>query len=328
MLESMHELYVRRTELERRNEELQRALEQYEDLYKSSPCGYVTLNRNGIVTECNPFVWTLLGTEKARIKGAVFSSFVAPEWGADLWAALQQAEKTGVKRSIELKLIDADNKTLWVFAHIHAIQTESKEESRWRLAFVEIPPHKQAKHALPQRRKYRRAVLETTSDGFVVVDSEGKILGISDACCRLFGYSRAEILALYISDLYAYKKPAEAAIYIGRLMEEGTEIFETRCRRKDGIILDIEVSGTYLQMDGGQFVLCFHDITKRAQAENELDEYLGHLEELVIKLTYERISVNEQLNKARRGRQKAEQELRELREMLQLVLDTSPARFF
>jgi len=56
------------------------------------------------------------------------------------------------------------------------------------------------------------------------------------------------------------------------IIAKGGERFESKHRRKDGTIFDIEASVKYLASDGGAFVVVIHDITKRKQTECELRE--------------------------------------------------------
>ena len=187
---------------------------------------------------------------------------------------------------------------------------------------------KRAEHAVREREHYLRSILQTTADGFWVVDTEGKVMEANEAYCRMSGYTRAELLALRIRDIDAVEEPAEIAARIRCFIEKGSEAFETRHRRKDGSVFDVEVSATYLETGGGQFVCFCRDITERKRAEEELGLYRDHLEDLVKERTATLAKVNEQLTREIEERKKAEQALQESQQMLQSVLDTIPVRVF
>jgi PAS domain S-box-containing protein len=72
----------------------------------------------------------------------------------------------------------------------------------------------------------------------------------------------------------------------------------------------------------------FWDITDRKRADEELDRYRDHLEDLVKERTATLASVNEQLTSEVEERKKAEKSLSEWQQMLQSVLDTIPVRVF
>ena len=123
---------------------------------------------------------------------------------------------------------------------------------------------------LRERERYLRAILQTTVDGFWVVDHDRKITEVNDAYCRMSGYTRNELLKLSIIDLDAGEDPVETGLRIQRVTKNGSEIFETRHRKKDGSVFDVEVSTTYLNVNGGKFVCFCRDIGERNQAEEAL----------------------------------------------------------
>lgn len=71
MLDLIHELQINQTELEIQNEELKRSQEElselyqkFENLYEFAPCGYITLDVKGIITQINLKAVQLLGDER------------------------------------------------------------------------------------------------------------------------------------------------------------------------------------------------------------------------------------------------------------------------
>src|ERR1035441_7119555 len=84
------------------------------------------------------------------------------------------------------------------------------------------------------------------------------------------GYSARELLAMRISDLVINETADDAAARIKRIIEQGESRFESRHRRKDGGVFDVEVSAQYQPADGGRCVGFLRDITERKRAEEEL----------------------------------------------------------
>ena len=131
----------------------------------------------------------------------------------------------------------------------------------------DITKRKQTETVLRERERYLRTILETTQDGFWVLDAQGNVIDVNDAYCRMSGYSRDELLTLRISDLDAVEMPEQTAARIKRIVENGSELFEARHRRKDGSVFDVELSVTWLDSDIGKFVCFCRDITERKQIE-------------------------------------------------------------
>ena len=117
-----------------------------------------------------------------------------------------------------------------------------------------------------------RAVIETSADGFLTVDGQGRIFEVNEAYVRRSGYSRSELLSMHVSQLEAKEDPAETAEHIRKLLREGSELFETLHRAKDGTIWQAEVNASFWPGDGGRFFNFVRDVTKRKRAEDALRE--------------------------------------------------------
>jgi len=117
-----------------------------------------------------------------------------------------------------------------------------------------------------------RTIIQTSMDGFWVVDAEGRLLDVNEAYGRMSGYTVEELLTLRISDLDAHESDHDAAAHNQRIREQRGDRFETRHRRKDGTLFDVEVSAQYLPDGGGRFVGFLRDITARKRAESVIRE--------------------------------------------------------
>lgn len=131
----------------------------------------------------------------------------------------------------------------------------------------------QAEAALKKSQETQlRDMLATSLDGYWLVDAHGNFLDVNDAYCRMSGYTREELLAMSISDLDAIENPEDTAARIEGLMKTGSINFETQHRRKDGVVLEIEVSANFVTYEGGQIYGFLRDITARKKAETALHQ--------------------------------------------------------
>jgi PAS domain S-box-containing protein len=129
----------------------------------------------------------------------------------------------------------------------------------------------QASISLEVSQEALDCLLHTTSSGFWYLDAQGNIQAVNPSYCQLSGFTEAELLRMHISDLEANEEPEETAAHLGELREKGFLRFETRHRRKDGSLWDVEVSSSFLDGPGGGRGFAFlRDISKARRATEAL----------------------------------------------------------
>lgn len=126
-----------------------------------------------------------------------------------------------------------------------------------------------------------RIILATAIDGFYVVDLDTRLLEVNDSYCKMVGYTREELLKMSIPDIEAIETPEESARHVKNVVEQGYAFFETQHQRKDGKLIDVEISAHYIDVEGGQIVVFVRNITDRKKAEQSLIESEGKYRTLV-----------------------------------------------
>ena len=176
--------------------------------------------------------------------------------------------------------------------------------------------------ALRTSEDRHRTILLTALDGFWLVDTEGRLLEVNDAYCRMSGYSVRELLGMRIPDLEALETPEQTAARIQALMERGEERFESRHRRKDGSTFDVEVSVKYWPAGGGQFIVFLRDVSERTLAAAKLAE--AHRE--AVQDLSRRIEAEHALKRSEAALRDANDELKSTNEVLRHNNETLEAR--
>lgn len=131
----------------------------------------------------------------------------------------------------------------------------------------EIADRKRTEEALRESEAKHRAILQTAMDGFWVLDAQGRLVEVSATYCRMTGYRADELLNMRLADLEVVESEGEAVAHIARIMTRGEDRFESRQRRKDGSIFDVEVSVQCRPGDNAHLVAFLRDITERKRAE-------------------------------------------------------------
>lgn len=135
----------------------------------------------------------------------------------------------------------------------------------------DITERRKAEDALRESGQRYEAVLTGTKDGFLMFDPDGKILEVNDAYCEHSGYSREELLNMQVSQLIAGSDKEKVLQRIEKVVKEGSSIFESRYRRKNGSIWPVEASISYSHEHGGRLFSFSRDITERKLLEQLSD---------------------------------------------------------
>lgn len=115
------------------------------------------------------------------------------------------------------------------------------------------------------------AILQTARDGFCQADLAGRVIDVNDAAERITGYTREELLGLHVYNIDTDMTAADWSARIGRLVDAKSARSERRFTRKDGTIIDVELSAQFLPDEGGRMVCFFRDITAEKIRTQELE---------------------------------------------------------
>jgi PAS domain S-box-containing protein/putative nucleotidyltransferase with HDIG domain len=144
---------------------------------------------------------------------------------------------------------------------------------------VNITERKLTEQALVQESLRNQAFLRNASDGVHILDADGKVQEVSDSFCTMLGYSREELLGASVSLWDAqWSAPELQPVLAALFAKEDHSVFETRHRRKDGTILDVEVSCQRLELNGRPMLFnSGRDVSEKKRAESDILNYVAQI---------------------------------------------------
>ena len=137
--------------------------------------------------------------------------------------------------------------------------------------------HKEAKKV----EEVYRSLLESSADAIVTYDMDGKVVYVSPAFTRIFGWTSDEMKGRQIPFVRDCEKQSPPDILEDLIISEiPCNDFETKCRTKEGCLIDVSVSASRCNGDEGEsmstlFIL--RDISEKKRLEAQMN-YIERME--------------------------------------------------
>ncbi|MCX6928082.1 MAG: response regulator [Verrucomicrobia bacterium] len=146
----------------------------------------------------------------------------------------------------------------------------------------DITERKRNEQALAASERRVRRILETCTEGFVMVDLTGILLEVNDAMCEILGRGRDQLIGRHIYDFTDEENTRIFKENIARRAHGESSSYEASVLRPDKTVVPCRISGSPLldehKMNQGSFGM-FTDITEQKRAEGELKAAMQKAEE-------------------------------------------------
>ena len=138
---------------------------------------------------------------------------------------------------------------------------------------------KKTESLLKDEINWRRLLIHESRDAIVVLDKNAKVYEANNRFADMLGYSREEVYQLHAWDWDAHLKK-EQILELAKTVNDIGHHFETQHRRKDGKLIDVELSNNGAVYRGQKLIFCIcRDISDRKQAEKEREKLIKKLQE-------------------------------------------------
>lgn len=125
-----------------------------------------------------------------------------------------------------------------------------------------------------------QSLLQMASDGIHILNDKGQVVEANNIFCTMLGYTKEEMMHLNVSDWDAQWNKQELKSKLDELISIGG-LFQTKHRCKDGRIIDVEINGIGIKLEGQNYLYASaRDITERKQVELQKDLILDRLNKI------------------------------------------------
>jgi PAS domain S-box-containing protein len=292
--ELLHDIQAR----EQAETVLRRSEDKFRALLESAPDAMVIVNGNGLIEGVNMQVERLFAYKRGELLGHQVEMLLPARFrGAHVahrerYAAAPEPRPMGA--GLELSGRRKDGSEFPVEITLSPLDTEQGQLVV--SAIRDITDRKLAVEVQRKSEEQFRALIESSPDGMVMVDTSGVIHQVNAETETLFGYGRDELIGRPLETLVPERFHQAHVFHRGKYFDAPTErkmgIREMAGRRKDGTEFPVDISLSYLSTDAGRLATArVRDISDRKRVEAELEasfelvrkagverqELLGHL---------------------------------------------------
>lgn len=222
-------------------------------------------------------------------------SFYTEESRALVANAINEALTKRNPYDLELEIVLRDGTHKWV--HTFGMpEVENDKVVKLKGAFQDVTQRKQSEKALVESEQKYRAFFEHSLDAMILTTPMGDIIEANQAACRLLGYTENELKQMKRFDIID-KTDKNHSLFFQRRDEKGVAVGELRFLKKDGSVIDTELSSALFAdaNDNQKASLIIRDISERKKTEQKIKELNTELELRIEQRTAQLKSVNKDL---------------------------------
>jgi PAS domain S-box-containing protein len=175
----------------------------------------------------------------------------------------------------EMRWVKKDGAEIWAEEQVTALLDGSGLLLGIEGIVRDISNRKQTEAALANEATKRHILVDQSSDGIVVLDAAGRVYDANRRFAEMIGYTPEEVLNLHVWD-WDNQLPWDKISQMLATVDEKGDHFETIHRRKDGTVINVEISSNGAICNSQKLIFCVcRDITERKRLEGEI---LGYYE--------------------------------------------------
>jgi PAS domain S-box-containing protein len=266
------------TERRRAKKELQDSEEKLRSFFESAASGMAIVSPEGKALKVNPTFCRISGYSDSEVLKKNILEVTHPDDRAQT-QRLYGELRSGHRRVIdyEKRYLCKDGSVTWGHATVASVFGPDDTLKYFAANVQDITERKQAEEALRQSEQKFRTVFNNAAAGMVTLSPGGQFLGVNDAFCNFIDYSGDELSRLQVPDI-THPADLERTEENYRLLGGGQSRaidYQKRFMRKDGNIVWGQVSVASVPGDNGlplYYVGLVQDVTKSKHDQDQIRE--------------------------------------------------------
>lgn len=242
---------------------------QFRGAFESAAHGMALVSTEGRFTQVNAALCAMVGYSEAELLTTDFQTITHPDdLAADEARVKELLEGVRTAYQMEKRYLHKTGRTLWVQLSVSLVRTKDGIPVHFVAQIQDITQSKGASERL-------QTLLDTASDGIHVLDRQGNVVQFSQSFARMLGYTAQEAAQLHVRDWDTQIPDDELVPTISALIT-APKAFETRHRRKDGSVIDVEINAKGINLNGQSHLYASsRDVTERKLNQRRLEQLLA-----------------------------------------------------
>lgn len=268
------------TERKRAEAALRKAAEEIRDLYDKAPCGYHSLDKDGVFLDVNQTELEWLGYTRDELVGKKkFLDVITPESVSRFQTQFPVFKQRGWVRELEFDLVRKDGTILPVLLNATAVKDAQGQYLSSRSTLFDITERKAVENEVQSTQAFLDSIVENIPNMLFVKDARDlKFLRFNKAGEQLLGYRRQDLIGKSDYDLFS-KEKADFFTSKDRVVLDSKQLLNIPEEAIDTPHLGTRILHTskipILDKEGRPRYLLgiSEDITERKRAEAERDRF-------------------------------------------------------
>ncbi|MCX6055069.1 MAG: response regulator [Chloroflexi bacterium] len=233
------------------------AKKEWEATFDLFPDIIILTDLDGKIIRCNRSTINTLNTTYQEIVGKPISSFYA-------------RKKEHRFQGSDLNIVETQIKNLSQWFELTSCNISNEEQKDLRLyLFRDITQQKIFENEILKQKQFFEALFQYNPIAVITLDTAGVIRTVNPAFTLLFGYSQEEAIGIKIDTLIVPEEPEKALELTQKVVGGGTIHSFAQRRRKDGSLVEVELAGVPVIVEGEKMgiLAIYHDVSDLVEAK-------------------------------------------------------------
>ncbi|MGB5985247.1 MAG: SpoIIE family protein phosphatase, partial [Desulfobacterales bacterium] len=152
------------------------------------------------------------------------------------------------------RIVTQAGQTRWVEDQTSVERDQQGRKIYHQGVLVDITERREAEAKLRKSEEKYRRIVETTGEGFLLMDRDLRITDMNAAYCRMLGYSREELLGRIPMELASEESRRYLMAHHEELLSQDDRKMEFDLEAKDGRLIPVLIHGNTLWDDRGRVI--------------------------------------------------------------------------